>query len=54
MHHTSAFLYLEDGVTSIEYALIAALIALVIIASVQLVGTNLQPVFTTISTALSL
>lgn len=35
----------EDGVTAIEYGLIAALIAVVIIASVQLVGTNLSAVF---------
>ena len=32
----------EDGVTAIEYGLIAALIAVVIIASVTLVGTNLN------------
>jgi len=35
----------EEGVTAIEYGLIAALIAVVIIASVQLVGTNLSAVF---------
>jgi pilus assembly protein Flp/PilA len=43
----------EEGVTAIEYGLIAALIAVVIIASVKAVGTNLQAVFTAISTALS-
>lgn len=43
----------EEGVTAIEYGLIAALIAVVIIASVTLVGTNLQTVFTTIGTKLS-
>jgi len=32
----------EDGVTAIEYGLIAALIAVVIIASVKLVGQNLS------------
>jgi pilus assembly protein Flp/PilA len=39
----------ESGVTAIEYALIAALIAVVIIAGVTAVGTNLKVVFTTIS-----
>jgi len=43
----------ESGVTAIEYGLIAALISVVIIASVTLVGTNLKEVFTTISTALA-
>ncbi|EYS89220.1 pilus assembly protein PilA [Cupriavidus sp. SK-4] len=35
----------EDGVTAIEYGLIAALIAVVIIVSVQLIGTNLNLIF---------
>ncbi|MDY0961143.1 MULTISPECIES: Flp family type IVb pilin [Massilia] len=35
----------EDGVTAIEYALIAALIAGVIIAGVSLLGTNLNTLF---------
>jgi len=42
----------EDGVTAIEYGLIAALIAVVIIASVKIVGTSLVAVFTAVSTAL--
>lgn len=42
----------EEGVTAIEYGLIAALIAVVIIASVRLVGTNLTAVFGDIATAL--
>jgi pilus assembly protein Flp/PilA len=42
----------EEGVTAIEYGLIAALIAIVIIASVQLVGQDLVAVFTRISTEL--
>jgi pilus assembly protein Flp/PilA len=40
------FLTEEDGVTAIEYGLIAALIAVVIIAAVTLVGTGLEGVFT--------
>ena len=42
----------EDGVTAIEYGLIAALIAIVIIAGATLVGTNLNALFTFISTKL--
>ena len=43
----------EEGVTAIEYGLIAALIAVVIIAAVTIVGTQLQAVFTTIGNALT-
>jgi pilus assembly protein Flp/PilA len=39
----------ESGATAIEYGLIAALIAVVIIGAVQLVGTNLSTTFTTVS-----
>lgn len=46
------FLHDEQAVTAIEYGLIAALIAVVIIASVQLVGTNLSTVFSNIAAAL--
>ena len=42
----------EEGVTAIEYGLIAALIAVVIIGAVTLVGTNLSALFTTIAGAL--
>ncbi|MDC7715132.1 Flp family type IVb pilin [Vogesella sp. LYT5W] len=43
----------EDGVTAIEYGLIAALIAVVIIAAVRTVGTNLVTVFNQIASALA-
>ena len=43
----------EEGVTAIEYGLIAALIAVVIIASVKIVGTQLDATFTTIGTELT-
>ena len=39
----------DEGVTAIEYGLIAALIALVIIVAVALVGTNLSTVFQTVA-----
>jgi pilus assembly protein Flp/PilA len=42
----------EEGVTAIEYGLIAALIAVAIIATVTTVGTSLQTVFTDVSNAL--
>ncbi len=42
----------EEGVTAIEYGLIAALIAVVIAAAVVVVGTSLNVVFTTIGTCL--
>ncbi|HEX9143438.1 MAG TPA: Flp family type IVb pilin [Candidatus Binatia bacterium] len=42
----------EDGVTAIEYGLIAALIAVAIIITVGVVGTRLNGVFTTIRDAL--
>ena len=40
MNRVQNFLSDESGVTAIEYALIASLIAVFIIAAVQLVGTN--------------
>lgn len=46
------FLREEDGVTAIEYGLIAALLSVVIIVAVTSVGTNLKGVFTAIAAAL--
>jgi len=43
------FLNDESGATAIEYGLIAALIAVVIITAVTLVGTNLSTTFDTIA-----
>jgi pilus assembly protein Flp/PilA len=39
----------EDGVTAIEYGLIAALIAVAAIAGFQAVGTSLSTTFNTIA-----
>ena len=50
--NTKRFFMDEDGVTAIEYGLIAALIALLIIAGAKLVGTNLSTVFDKIQSAL--
>jgi pilus assembly protein Flp/PilA len=46
------FLRDESGVTAIEYALIASLIAVFIIVAVQLVGTQVSTVFNEIGTTL--
>jgi pilus assembly protein Flp/PilA len=43
----------ESGVTAIEYGLIAALIAVVIIVAVTAVGTDLQAVFNAIAANLA-
>ena len=42
----------DSGVTAIEYALIASLIAVFIIVAVQLVGTNVSKVFTEVGNTL--
>jgi pilus assembly protein Flp/PilA len=47
------FAHDESGVTAIEYGLIAALIAVVIITAVTTVGTDLKAVFTSIATSLT-
>lgn len=46
------FLKNESGATAIEYGLIAASIAVVIITAVQLLGTNLTTTFTSVANAL--
>ena len=42
----------ESGVTALEYGMIAALIAVVIITAVTTLGTKLSGTFTTISTSM--
>jgi len=49
MNMISRFVRDESGATAIEYGLIAALIAVVIISAIQLVGTNLSTTFTKVS-----
>jgi pilus assembly protein Flp/PilA len=46
------FILDEEGVTAIEYALIAALIAVVIIAAVRTVGLDVNNTFNKIATEL--
>ena len=43
----------EDGVTAIEYALIAALLAIAIIAALTTTGASLTGIFTYLSSQLT-
>ena len=52
MSKLSAFLKDESGATAIEYGLIAARISVVIIATVNAIGSTLNGKFTSISTQL--
>lgn len=45
MQGVNRFIHDEEGVTAIEYGLLASLIAVAIIVAAQLVGTNLAAVF---------
>ncbi len=47
------FMQEEEGATAIEYGLLAALIAGVIVGAVTILGTNVNTSFTKVSTALS-
>ena len=51
MNFISRFLRNESGATAIEYGLIAAGIAVVIVVAVQSVGTNLTGTFNTVAAA---
>jgi pilus assembly protein Flp/PilA len=52
MNLISRFVRDESGATAIEYGLIAALIAVVIITGVTAVGTKLSTTFTSLATSL--
>lgn len=52
VHLLRCFCKDQSGATAIEYGLIAAGISVAIIATVQALGTNLNTVFTSVSTAL--
>ena len=47
------FMTAEEGVTMIEYGLLAALIAVVCIGAITVVGTQLNALFTTVSDAVA-
>ncbi|MEI9885292.1 MAG: Flp family type IVb pilin [Rhizomicrobium sp.] len=42
----------ESGATAIEYGLIAALIAVIIIGAIQVVGTKLSTTFSTVAASI--
>lgn len=48
MRKISQFVSCNHGATAIEYGLIAAGIAIVVVAAVQGIGTNLNTVFTNV------
>ena len=52
MTHLKNLIRNSKGATAIEYGLIAALIAVVIIVAVKLIGTNLNIIFNKVATAL--
>jgi pilus assembly protein Flp/PilA len=53
MFAVQRFMKDEEGVTMVEYGLIAALIAIVCIVAITAVGQNLNLVFTTIKNYLA-
>jgi len=53
VNHVMNFVNDEEGATAIEYGLLAALIAAVIIASVSALGTTLDGTFSSINTQIS-
>jgi pilus assembly protein Flp/PilA len=52
MRTLKCFLSNDSGATAIEYGLIAALIAVVIIGAITTVGTNLTGTFTSVANSL--
>lgn len=52
MTYVTKFLRQDDGVTALEYGMIAALIAAVIVTAVGVIGTKVNTAFTNIGAAL--
>ena len=48
--HIVRFMKEEDGATAVEYGLMVALIAVVIIVAVTAIGTSLNTTFTNVAT----
>ena len=53
MNSIKRFVREEEGVTMVEYGLLAALISVVCIVAIQLIGTQLDLVFDRIGTCLT-
>jgi pilus assembly protein Flp/PilA len=43
------FLRDDSGVTAVEYGMIAAFVAVIILSTVRIIGTDLQTIFNTIA-----
>jgi pilus assembly protein Flp/PilA len=54
MEELTKFIREEEGATAVEYGIMVALIAVVIIVAVQLVGQRLLGVFNRVATALGI
>jgi pilus assembly protein Flp/PilA len=52
MSYLLSFLRNESGATAIEYAIIAAGLSIAIVATVQGIGSSVNTMFTSVSTAL--
>ena len=46
----TSFVRREEGVTATEYALIIAVVAIIMLAGARLLGTNLNTVFSSVAT----
>ena len=46
----ASFVRREDGVTATEYALIIAVVAIIMLVGARLLGTNLNTVFSSVAT----
>jgi pilus assembly protein Flp/PilA len=53
MNEIAQFLHNEDGAAAVEYGLLVALIAAVIVAVVATLGTRVKAGFSTVCTALT-
>ena len=49
LQHLKTFMHDEEGASAVEYGLLVALIAAVIIAAVAAIGTNMSAKFTTVA-----
>jgi len=49
LQHLNRFMHDEEGASAVEYGLLVALIAAVIIAAVTAIGTNMSAKFTTVA-----
>ena len=49
MDQVRHFVKEESGATAVEYAIMASLIAVVIVAAVQALGASLIPIFNTVA-----